>query len=59
LLRNGYPKILFECWGDWKEREGVSAKKIKDDLFSYLNGLGYKLQPISGYPDMFLAVYEA
>ena len=59
LLRNGYPKILFECWGDWKEREGVSAKKIKDDLFSYLIGLGYKLQPISGYPDMFLAVYEA
>jgi FkbM family methyltransferase len=55
LLRNGYPKILFECWGEWKEREGVSAKKIKEELLDYLTSMGYTIKPIAGYPDMFLA----
>lgn len=55
LSRNGYPKILFECWGDWKEAEGVAAKKLKAELFAYLQEIGYKVNPIQGYPDMFIA----
>ena len=57
LSRNGYPKILFECWGDWKEAEGVEAKKLKAELFSYLEQIGYTIKPIQGYPDMFIAEY--
>jgi FkbM family methyltransferase len=58
LRRNGYPKILFECWGEWMETEGVDAKKLKADLFSYLEEIGYSIEPIQGYPDMFLAEYK-
>jgi len=57
LSRNGYPKILFECWGDWKEAEGVPAKKLKAELFLYLEQIGYTIKPIQGYPDMFIAEY--
>ena len=32
LKRCNYPNILFECWGEWKEREGVPAIKIKKEL---------------------------
>jgi len=59
LHRNGYPKILFECWGEWKEAEGVPAKKLKAELFLYLEQIGYTIKPIQGYPDMFIAEYPA
>jgi len=59
LSRNGYPKILFECWGEWKEAEGVPAKKLKAELFLYLEQIGYTIKPIQGYPDMFIAEYPA
>ena len=57
LKSNGYPKILFECWGNWKEAEGVQANKLKAELFSYLEQIGYNINPIKGYPDMFIAEY--
>lgn len=55
LERNGWPTILFECWGEWKEREGVPALTLRKEVFSYLESLGYRLHSISGYPDMWLA----
>jgi FkbM family methyltransferase len=55
LKRNNYPKILFESWGDWKEREGVPARQIREDLFNYLQLVGYRITPISGSSDMYLA----
>lgn len=55
LERNGYPLILFESWGDWKENEGVPAKAIKEELFAYLHQLGYQIKTINGAADMFLA----
>ena len=58
LRQNGYPKILFECWGEWKEAEGVPAKKLKADLFSYLEEIGYSIKSIQGYRDMFIAEYN-
>ena len=58
LKRSGWPTILFESWGDWKEREGVPASKIRADLFAYLGTLGYAIQPVNAYPDMYLAIHS-
>jgi FkbM family methyltransferase len=49
LKKNNYPKILFETWPDkWYETQ-------KTELSNYLRELGYKVLPISGYSQMFLA----
>ena len=58
LKRSNYPNILFECWGEWKEREGVPAIKIKKELFEYLESLGYKIIQVGGAQDMFLAEHK-
>lgn len=56
LKRNGWPKIIFESWGSWKEREGVPAVALREELFSYLRDvLGYNIIAINGVNDMFLA----
>lgn len=55
LEKNNFPPILFESWGDWKEREGIPARKIKEELFSYLISMGYVVSTITGARDMFLA----
>lgn len=54
LKRSNYPKILFECWGDWKKADGVDVGRIRNELFSYLHGLGYKIVNVN-FPDMYLA----
>ena len=56
LRRNNFPKILFESWGTWKEREGVQADAIRKDLFLYLESIGYGIINVSGAQDMYLAV---
>lgn len=53
LERSAWPPILFECWGDWKEREGVPAKAIREELFAYLADLGYNVKHMGH--DMWLA----
>jgi FkbM family methyltransferase len=58
LKNNNYPPILFESWGDWKEREGVPATKIREELFEYLKNLGYKVNIVHGVIDMYLAKHE-
>ncbi len=56
LKRNGWPKIIFESWGSWKERDGVPASALREELFSYLRDvLGYNIIPVTGANDMFLA----
>lgn len=55
LKKSGYPPIVFESWGDWKEREGVPARQIRHELFTYLAGLGYQIHEIDGVRDMFYA----
>jgi FkbM family methyltransferase len=57
LKDNGFPPILFESWGDWKEATGVPARKIREELFAFLNDLGYKIVTVSGVQDTFLATH--
>jgi FkbM family methyltransferase len=55
LKRNGYPRILFESWIAWRESEGVPAIQLRADVFSTLERLGYKVHPIRGNSEMFIA----
>ena len=49
LIKNNYPKILFEAWlVDWYYEK-------KQKTFDYLVSLGYKIVNISGYSEVFLA----
>jgi len=47
------PPILFESWGEWKT--DVDSKGLRTQLFSYLASIGYRIQPVSGVRDTFLA----
>ena len=58
LTQNNYPPILFESWGDWKERDGVPARKIREELFDYFRSIGYNIITINGYNDMYLAIHH-
>ncbi len=55
LRTNGFPPILFEAWGDWKNSSGVDATKLRKDLFEYIESLGYKITQINGALDTYLA----
>lgn len=55
LRASGYPPILFESWGAWKEKEGVPAMQIRTELFETLIAMGYQIQTVEGAQDTFLA----
>jgi len=57
LLKNKYPPILFESWGEWKEQENVEAGKIKKELFDFLIEIGYKIETCEDGRDMYMAMY--
>ena len=49
LYRNHYPRILFEAWpDDW-------YKPKREALIRYLELLGYKVYPVAGVKNMYLA----
>lgn len=59
LEKNNYPPILFESWGEWKNGSGVPASKLREELFSFvINDLKYRIVPVRGVNDMFLATKE-
>lgn len=58
LVNNNFPDIIFESWGDYKEKEGVPAKQIREELFSLLTKIGYNTIKLSGVQDMFLSQYK-
>jgi len=55
LRASGYPPILFESWGAWKEAEGVPAIQIRTELLDTFRKMGYRVQQIEGAQDTFLA----
>jgi FkbM family methyltransferase len=58
LKKNNYPTILFESWGEWKDKElGSTGEiiKLRKELFEYIQTLGYKIIEVRGPKDMFLA----
>ena len=55
LKRNGYPRIFFESWADYREREGMPANKLRTELFNYVRSIGYDIIPVRGWDEMFIA----
>jgi FkbM family methyltransferase len=53
IINNDYPKILFESWDEHHEKNGYPAIKLKQELFEFLHGLGYKI--INVGQDMYIA----
>ena len=49
IIDNNFPPFIFEAWSDdWYGKD-------KDILLSYVKDLGYKIHPISGVDNMYLA----
>ena len=57
LKENGYPPFIFESWGPDREIT-YKLPKLREELFSYIGSLGYKVYPINGWPEEFLAVHQ-
>jgi FkbM family methyltransferase len=55
LKRSGYPAILFESWAPWRDQENVPATAIREELFAYIRTIGYRIVPLTGLDEMFLA----
>ena len=53
IINNNYPPILFESWDEHHEKEGKPSLKLKEELFYFLNNLGYKITKIG--LDMYIA----
>jgi FkbM family methyltransferase len=53
LLQNKLPTMLIECWShDWYRED-------KRALLQFLDGIGYRVIPVTGYVDMLLAEKRA
>ncbi len=57
LRGNNWPTIMFESWVPGKETEGIPSTRLREELFSYIRGIGYNVLPVSGWPEEFLAVW--
>ena len=55
LKNNNYPKIIFESWAAWREKEEIPAVQLRKELFSFLDEIGYRVVAISGWDEIFLA----
>jgi len=58
LKENDYPPFIFESWIPNGDESQIPKKKLRDELFQYIESLGYKIVPVSGWPEEFLAVHE-
>ena len=58
LKANGYPAIFFESWVPEREEEGIPSKSLRKELFEYIEYIGYRVVPIRGYSEMFIAEYK-
>lgn len=53
IEENDYPKILFESWPERCTQ--YPAKELREKLFEFIRSLEYKIVPVNGWDDMFLA----
>ena len=51
LIQNNYPPIIFESWFPKSQEK----EKLRKELFSFLDFLGYSIVPLTGTQEIFLA----
>ncbi len=56
LKRSDLPPIVFKSWSEshWTSDQFL-LNEMRSDLFGFLDQLGYRVVPIQGYPEMFIA----
>ena len=47
--------ILFESWRESRDREGIPATHLRKELFEYIRSIGYRIIPVNGWDEMFIA----
>jgi FkbM family methyltransferase len=58
LKANHYPPFLFESWYPNPQQEHlIPMGKLREELFAYITSLGYKINAVHGYHEIFLAVH--
>lgn len=55
LRRSGYPLLLLESWSEARDAEGLPASRLRAEVRDYLQSLGYRMIPVQGWSEMFLA----
>ena len=59
LKKNNYPTFTFESWAAWRDDEkACPAIQLRKDLFEYIKSIGYKIIPINGWDEQFIAEYD-
>lgn len=61
LKNNGYPPFIFESWHSRRELEypyDVPATKLRQELFAFIESIGYRIVHLSGWDEIFLAEYN-
>lgn len=57
LKESNFPPIIFESWSERREDEvhHVPARKLRRELFQYIDEIGYSIFPLRGNDELFLA----
>lgn len=58
LKENNYPPFVFESWiPNSADDHNIPRTMLRKELFDYIVSLGYKIHPVAGWPEQFLAVH--
>lgn len=58
LRENDFPPFIFESWDPHQTAFRLDAQRLRDELFGFIAGLGYQIQPIAGWVEgEFLAMH--
>jgi len=57
LEDNDYPSFIFESWRETREEGGRPAIRLRKELFEYIESINYKIVPLNGYDEIFIANY--
>lgn len=59
LKKNNYPPFIFESWASWRDAaENIPSIQLRKDLFEYIKSIGYKIIPVNGWDEQFIAEYD-
>lgn len=59
LRESNWPPFIFESWvPNSADDHNIPRTQLREELFEFIRGLGYKIHPVAGWPEQFLAVHE-
>ena len=61
LKKSSYPPFIFESWSAERELaypHEVPAKRLRCELFTYIEEIGYRVVALAGWDEIFLAEYN-